>query len=73
MTFQHRKFKKNFTTEILVNNKTLKLNHFIQEALANMIIGFLKTLKDTDEPEKTIEIRITKSVKSSLVDAHTYP
>jgi len=69
----HREFKKNFETELQVNGENLPLNHFIQETLANMIIGFLKTLKEVDEPEKSVEIKIKKLDKSTTVDAHTYP
>jgi len=72
VTSKHREFQKNYTTQILFNGKTLQLNHFTQETLANMIIGFLKTLKDAEEPEKTIQIKIKKLAKTSLVDAHTY-
>jgi hypothetical protein len=73
MTSKHRAFEKNFETEIWVNSRKLPLNHFIQETVANMMIGFLKTLKEYDEPEKTIEIKIKKLTKSTTVDAHTYP
>ena len=72
MLSNHREFKKNFETEIKVNGEKLPLNHFIQETLANMLIGFLKTLKKADEPENIIEIKIKKLDKSSVVDAHTY-
>lgn len=73
MVPEHREFKKNFETELQVNGENLPLNHFIQETLANMIIGFLKTLKEVDEPEKSVEIKIKKLDKSTTVDAHTYP
>jgi len=73
MVSNHREFKKNFETEIQVNGEKLPLNYFIQETLANTIIGFLKTLKDVDEPEKLVEIRIKKLSNSITVDAHTYP
>jgi len=70
---KHREFEKNFETEIKVNGEKLPLNHFIQETLANMLIGFLKTLKEVDEPENIIEVKIKKLDKTSVVDAHTYP
>jgi len=70
---KHRVFKKNFETEIWVNNSKLPLNHFIQETLANMMTGLLKTLKELDEPPRTIDIKIKKLAKSTTVDAHTYP
>jgi len=73
MVSEHREFKKNFETEIQVNGEKLPLNYFIQETFANMIIGFLKTLKEVDEPEKLVEIRIKRLDKSMIVDAHTYP
>ena len=44
MVSNHREFEKNFETEIQVNGEKLRLNHFIQETLANILIGFLKTL-----------------------------
>jgi hypothetical protein len=69
----HREFNKNFQTEIKVNGKKLPLNHFIQETVANMIVGLLKTLKEVEEPEKTIEIEIKKMKEKKTVDAHTYP
>jgi len=70
---KHREFEKNFETEIKVNGEKLPLNHFIQETLANMLIGFLKTLKEVDEIENIIEVKIKKLDKTSVVDAHTYP
>lgn len=66
--------KKNFETEMRVNNIRLPLNHFMQETLANIMIGFLKTLKEAKEEAPTnIEIRIKKLPKQVEVDAHTYP
>lgn len=73
MVSKHREFEKNFETEIQVNGEKLPLNHFIQETLANMLIGFLKALKEVDEPENIIEVKIKKLDKSSVVDAHNYP
>jgi hypothetical protein len=67
-------FKKNFETEMRVNNTRLPLNHFVQETLANMIVGFLKTLKEvSEEAPISIDIRIKKLTKQVEVDAHTYP
>lgn len=66
--------KKNFETEIRVNNVRLPLNYFVQETLANIMIGFLKTLREVGEEASTsIEIRIKKLPKQVEVDAHTYP
>ncbi len=73
MSTHHREFDKNFQTEIKVNGKKLSLNNFIQETVANVIVGLLKTLKEVDEPEKSIEIKIKKMKETKTVDAHTYP
>jgi hypothetical protein len=70
---KHRVMKKNFQTEMRVNNRKLPLNHFVQETLANMIVGFLRTLKETEEFPDSIEIKISKLPKVVDVDAHTYP
>lgn len=69
----HREFDKNFQTEIKINGKKLPLNHFIQETVANVIVGLLKTLKEVDEAEESIEIKIKKMKETKTVDAHTYP
>lgn len=69
----HRTFKKRFETEIRLNGRQLPLNYFVQETLANMMIGFLKTLKETGELPRNIEIKIKKLSKEIDVDAHTYP
>ena len=73
MSAPHREFDKNFKTEIKVNGKTLPLNYFIQETVANMIVGLLKTLKEVDETEQLIEIKIKKMKETQSVDAQTYP
>jgi hypothetical protein len=70
---KHREFEKNFETEIKVDGEKIALNYFIQETLANIMVGFLKTLKQADEPEKIIEIKIKKLTKTRKVDSHTYP
>lgn len=56
-----------------VNNRKLPLNHFVQETLANMMTGFLKTLKEQGETPRNIELKIRKLPKPMEVDAHTYP
>ena len=63
MSSKHRVLKKNFETEMWVNNHKLPLNNFVQETLANMMMGFLKTLKETDESPRNIEIKIKKLTK----------
>ena len=69
---KHREFRKNFETEVRVNDTSVPLNNFIQETIANMVVGLLKTLKAVDEHENIIEIKITR-VDPRGVDAHTYP
>ena len=73
MSTHHREFDKTFRTEIVVNGKKLPLNHFIQETVANMIVGLLKTLKEVNQTEEIIEIHIKKMKETKTVDAHTYP
>ena len=65
--------KKSFETEMRVNGRKLPLNHFLQETLANMMIGVLKTLKEMEDSPKSIEIKISRLDKPVGVDAHTYP
>jgi hypothetical protein len=73
LSSRHRTFKKNFETEFRANGLKLLLNHFVQEALANMMIGFMKTLKESPENPRQIEVRIKKLAEPMDVDAHTYP
>jgi len=54
-------FKKNFETEMWVDNSKLPLNHFMQETLANMMIGIMKGLKELEEPPRTIELKNQKA------------
>jgi len=69
----HRVMRKSFETELWVNRRRLPLNHMMQETLANVIVGFLKTLKETEGAPASIEVRIKKLAKPMDVDAHTYP
>ena len=73
MSSKHRAMKKNFETEMRVNGRKLPLNHFLQETLANMMMGVLKTLKEMEDSPKSIEIKISRLDKPVGVDAHTYP
>ena len=73
MSSEHRAMKKNFETEVWIDNHKLPLNHFVQETLANVLLGFFKTLKETDRSPTEIEVKIRKLVKQIDVDAHTYP
>jgi hypothetical protein len=71
---KHRAFEKNFNTEMQVDGANIPLNHFVQETVANMMIGLLKTLKEVEnEAPASIDIRIKKLPKKVDVDAHTYP
>lgn len=73
MSQKHRVLKKNFETELWVNGQKLPLNHFVQETIANVLVGFCKTLKGLDMPPETLEVKIRKHAKAADVDAHTYP
>lgn len=73
MSTKHRVMKKNFETELWVNNRKLPLNHFVQETVANVMIGFVTALKEMEESPKSLEVRIKKLAKPVDVDAHTYP
>ena len=65
--------KKNFETEMWVNGEKLPLNHFVQETVANVLLGFSKTLKGLDTVPENIEVKIKKLAKPVEVDAHKYP
>jgi len=73
LSTKHRVMKKNFETELWVNNRKLPLNHFVQETVANVMIGFVTALKEMEESPKSLEVRIKKLAKPVDVDAHTYP
>ncbi len=69
----HRIVEKNFETEIWVDGKKLPLNNMMQETLANVVLGFSRTLKGTDAAPKSVEVKVKKFAKPSKVDAHKYP
>ena len=69
----HNMVKKNFETEMWVNGEKLLLNHFVQETVANVLLGFSKTLKGLDSVPENVEVKIRKLSKPVKVDAHTYP
>ena len=69
----HRIVKKNFETEMWVDGQKLPLNHFVQETVANVMLGFSKTLKGLDTAPEKIEVKIKKLAKPVEVGAHTYP
>jgi hypothetical protein len=69
----HRVVKKGFETELWVDGKQLALNNMMQETLANVLVGFSKTLKGSDSAPKTVEVKVKKLPKPMDVDAHTYP
>ena len=54
-----------------INYQTI---HFVQETLANVVMGLLKTLKEVEEePPTSIEVRIKELPRQVVVDARTYP
>jgi len=70
---KHRTMKKNFETELWVNDRKVPLNHFVQEVVANIMVGFVKTLKELEEPSQSIRVEIKRLAKPVGIDAHTYP
>ena len=62
MNKSHRVVKKSFETEMLVDGHELPLNHFVQETIANIMVGFSKTLKGLEAPPEKIEIKINPQV-----------
>ncbi len=70
---RHRIVKKNFETEMWVDGNKLPLNHMMQETIANVLVGFSKTLKGMDSPPEKIEVKIKMLHQAIDVDAHTYP
>ena len=69
----HRVVKKYFETEIWVDGKKLPLNNMMQETLANVVLGFSKTLKGTDATPESVEVKVKKLANPVSVDAHIYP
>jgi len=65
--------KKSFETEMRVNGEKIPLNHFVQETVANVLMSFLKTLKEIRENPTTLEIKIRQLPREADVDSHTYP
>lgn len=65
--------KKNFDTEMWIDGQKVPLNHFVQETIANVMVGFSKTLKSLEASPENIEVKIKKLSKPTDVDAHTYP
>ena len=46
------------TTNLTVNERKIPLKDFMQEMLANLILGYLKTTKGIPENIKSIKIEI---------------
>jgi hypothetical protein len=69
----HRVIKKSFETEMWIDGRKLPLNHFVQETIANVMVGFSKTLKGLETSPEKIEVKIKKLPRQMDVDAHTYP
>jgi hypothetical protein len=73
MDEEHRVVKTVFETKLWVDGEMLPLNHMMQETLANVILGFAKTLKGISVPSEMIEVKIKVLPQPKEVDAHTYP
>lgn len=66
--------EEDFETEMWVKSIRLALNHLVQETIANVMIGFLRALKQAEgESLARIEIGIKKLPRQVEVDAHFYP
>jgi hypothetical protein len=70
---RHRVIEKNFETEMWIDGKQLPLNHMMQETLGNILFGFSKTLKRSEDTLEKIEVKVKKLHQVVNVDAHTYP
>ena len=57
---------------MLVDDNKLLLNHFLQETLANIMVGITKSLKELKGPPRTIELKIKKLSEPVNVNAHKY-
>jgi hypothetical protein len=73
LSVKHRVMKKSFETEMRVNGEKIPLNHFVQETMANVMMGFLRTLKEIRDSPTTLEIKIKQLPKEMDIDSHTYP
>jgi hypothetical protein len=73
LTEGHRVVKKNYETEMWIDGNKMPLNHFVQETLGNIMVGFSKTLKGIDASPEKIEVKIKRLQTPMEVDAHTYP
>jgi hypothetical protein len=49
-----------FKIEVIVNDKPITMNPFVQDIVTNVAYALVHSLKLEDQPEK-IEIRLTKS------------
>ncbi len=49
-----------FKIEVIVNNKPIAMNSFVQEIVKNVVHALVQSLKLEDQPEK-IEVKLTKS------------
>ena len=73
LSVDHKEVSRNYETKIWVDGKNLPLNNMMQETLANVVLGFSKTLKGTDFAPESVEVKVKKLAKPKSVDAHTYP
>ena len=61
--------RRNFDTKISVDGSPVQLNFFVQEAVANTTLGFLKALKGKIEEPCEIEISIRRLKNAEDVKA----
>jgi hypothetical protein len=63
--------KRIFETEMWVDGQKLPLNNFVQETIANIIMGFSKTLKGLNKTAEKIEVKIIKLAEPVEADERT--
>jgi hypothetical protein len=56
----HRTLNKNFETEMWIDEQKLPLNHFVQETVANVMLGFSKPLKGLGTFSEKMKVKIKK-------------
>ncbi len=53
--------KKDYKVELLLDDKSVGLNYYVKSVFYNVIMGMVKTLKGTGDPEKVV-LKITKGL-----------
>lgn len=59
--------EENFETRLLVNNKEIDLNPFVEQFLGGTVVGGVRTLKGVTDV-RTVELRMVKRSVSILIN-----